>query len=111
MNDILARRALDAAGFSGQVAEAYRALLTDAHSALDDRGVPRDQRRAWIVPGRIEVLGKHVDYAGGRSLLCTVERGIVLVARARDDGTLIVRDARRREAPKGRGRRGAAAGR
>lgn len=45
-------------------------------------------------PGRIELLGKHTDYAGGRSLLCPVERGIHLVAAARDDTLLRVRDAR-----------------
>lgn len=75
----------------------YETLLRDAHHRLDEQQVPRDGRRAWVVPGRIEVLGKHVDYAGGRSLLCTVERGVVFVARARDDRTLVVRDARRRE--------------
>ena len=37
---------------------------------------------AFWVPGRIEVLGKHTDYGGGRSLLCAVERGICMVARA-----------------------------
>lgn len=36
--------------------------------------------RFWV-PGRIEVLGKHTDYGGGRSLLCAVERGICVVAR------------------------------
>ncbi len=30
----------------------------------------------WFVPGRIEVLGKHTDYAGGRSLLVASEQGI-----------------------------------
>ncbi len=30
---------------------------------------------AWFVPGRIEFLGKHTDYAGGRSLLCAVAQG------------------------------------
>ncbi|MDO4665932.1 MAG: galactokinase family protein [Actinomycetaceae bacterium] len=35
----------------------------------------------WYVPGRIEVLGKHTDYAGGRSLLATVDRGITVKAR------------------------------
>ena len=34
----------------------------------------------WFVPGRIEVLGKHTDYAGGRSLLCAVERGFTVTA-------------------------------
>lgn len=41
---------------------------------------------AWWVPGRIEVLGKHTDYGGGRSLLTTVERGFHLVASPNRDG-------------------------
>lgn len=45
----------------------------------------RNPRREFYVPGRIEVLGKHTDYAGGRSLLCCVERGFCLLAAARDD--------------------------
>lgn len=39
----------------------------------------------WFVPGRIEVLGKHTDYAGGRSLLAAVDRGHTVRARARGD--------------------------
>lgn len=35
---------------------------------------------AFWVPGRIEVLGKHTDYGGGRSLLCAVEHGISALA-------------------------------
>ncbi|MFZ1381801.1 MAG: galactokinase family protein, partial [Scrofimicrobium sp.] len=31
---------------------------------------------SWFVPGRIEVLGKHTDYAGGRSLLVATEQGV-----------------------------------
>lgn len=41
---------------------------------------------AFFVPGRIEVLGKHTDYAGGRSLLCAMERGFAMLALPRDDG-------------------------
>ena len=37
--------------------------------------------RGWWVPGRIEFLGKHTDYAGGRSLTCATEQGLCLVAR------------------------------
>lgn len=71
----------------------YRAQWEAVHRALDVEGVPREGRRGWIVPGRIEVLGKHTDYAGGRSLVCTVERGVVLVAAPRADLTLQVVDA------------------
>ncbi|WP_207731109.1 galactokinase family protein [Aestuariimicrobium ganziense] len=39
---------------------------------------------AWFAPGRIEVLGKHTDYAGGRSLLAAVDRGVTVRAERRD---------------------------
>lgn len=39
---------------------------------------------AFFVPGRIEVLGKHTDYAGGRSLVCAVSRGFSVVVCASD---------------------------
>ncbi len=45
------------------------------------------------VPGRIEFLGKHTDYAGGRSLLCAAERGICVVAAPRRDDRVRVVDA------------------
>lgn len=32
----------------------------------------------WRVPGRIEVLGKHTDYAGGRVLVGAVERAVTV---------------------------------
>ncbi|MBL0889873.1 MAG: galactokinase [Gemmatimonadaceae bacterium] len=95
---VLLRHSLDGAGLSAAAREGCAALLSEAHAALDDAGVPQDGRRQWFAPGRIEVLGKHVDYAGGRSLLCNVERGLVLVARPRNDRQLVLRDARRGEA-------------
>jgi galactokinase len=49
--------------------------------------------RYWV-PGRIEVLGKHTDYAGGRSLLCTIERGFCFVAIPRDDDVVRLTDVR-----------------
>ena len=45
---------------------------------------------AFWVPGRIEVLGKHVDYAGGSSLVCTLQRGFCLIAAPRTDRVLNV---------------------
>ena len=49
------------------------------------------------VPGRIEVLGKHTDYAGGRSLLCAVERGICAVAVPRADHIIRIADVLRHQ--------------
>ena len=53
-------------------------------------GLGRSPTAAWFVPGRIEFLGKHTDYAGGRSLVCATEQGIALVARPRQDLVLRV---------------------
>ena len=39
----------------------------------------------WFVPGRLEVLGKHTDYAGGRSLLAAVDRGVTITLEDADD--------------------------
>ena len=51
---------------------------------------------AWFVPGRIEVVGKHTDYAGGRSLVCAVDRGLAVVARPRRDDVVAIEDVSRR---------------
>lgn len=40
---------------------------------------------AWWVPGRIEVLGKHTDYTGGRVLTCATTCGLVVVGAAPAD--------------------------
>jgi len=38
----------------------------------------------YFVPGRIEVLGKHTDYAGGHSLLMAIDRGFHAISRVND---------------------------
>src|SRR5437763_13303235 len=58
------------------------------------------ESRLWI-PGRIEFLGKHTDYAGGRSLLCAIERGFCVVAAPRADPRVRIRDARTGEVVEG----------
>src|SRR5438874_12480095 len=50
-----------------------------------------------FVPGRIEFLGKHTDYAGGRSLICATERGLCVVAAPRDDDAIRIVDSQRDE--------------
>jgi galactokinase len=50
---------------------------------------------AWWIPGRLEVFGKHTDYAGGHSLVGTVPRGFAMAAAPRDDGLVRLLDARR----------------
>lgn len=76
------------AGMTAVEARRKASLLTRASAALG-----RPAATAWFVPGRIEFLGKHTDYAGGRSLLCTAERGLCVVAAPRVDAEITVTDA------------------
>lgn len=77
---------LVSAGLSPLEAERKARLFGQCESALGGE-VAR-----WFVPGRIEVLGKHTDYAGGRSLLCTAERGMCIVAAKRADRLVRITD-------------------
>jgi galactokinase len=72
------------------------ALVTLAETEFIRRTKQRPAWR-WHVPGRIEIFGKHTDYAGGDSLLATVPRGFAVVAAPRQDGHLRVIDARHGE--------------
>lgn len=62
---------------------------------LIERTTHNTARVAWFVPGRVEVIGKHTDYAGGRSLVAAVERGICCTGAPRADGRLSIFDASR----------------
>ena len=74
------------------------AAATKALDAIADSTTNReDPPSLFWVPGRIEFLGKHTDYAGGRSLLCAVDRGICLATRSRRDARVRVHDAQRGE--------------
>lgn len=66
-------------------------LLFRCHQALEPRGSGQPIV-SLFVPGRVEFLGKHTDYAGGRSLLCAIERGLCLTARPREDNLLTLND-------------------
>ena len=53
---------------------------------------PETETHAIFVPGRIEVLGKHTDYAGGRSLIAATEQGFYLAVVPRGDAELRFHD-------------------
>ena len=69
-------------------------LIEQAMGALERLGGTSREVRRYFVPGRIEVLGKHTDYAGGRSLLCAAERGMYFAVAPRDDERMRIADAR-----------------
>jgi galactokinase len=78
---------LQAAGMSAKEIGAKVALFDRCAAALDS------PHTFLFVPGRIEFLGKHTDYAGGRSLICAVERGICAAVAPRSDAHMRVIDA------------------
>ena len=93
MNRNALRDQLEQAGLSAPAAESKAELFRQALLRLDQLRQSRPAEESlYFVPGRIEVLGKHTDYAGGRSLLCTVEHGFCLVASPRSDSWVRVAD-------------------
>ena len=61
-------------------------LFTSAAERLLSEGVsPTTAAVPFWVPGRIEIVGKHTDYAGGRSLLCAAPKGLAVVSCRRTD--------------------------
>ena len=78
-----------AGGQRGAIADETARRLGECGQALTATWVPeKTPVRAFFVPGRIEVLGKHTDYAGGRSLVAAAEQGFCLVAAPREDAAI-----------------------
>src|SRR4051812_26260223 len=71
---------LDAAGMTAEAARSRARLFARAATALGGRV----ESAVWA-PGRIEVLGKHVDYGGGSSIVAAVERGFCFTFTERAD--------------------------
>lgn len=87
--DALVERGLDPAE------SASKASLFDLVLRAFAGTARRPPDHVWWVPGRLEVFGKHTDYAGGRTLVCAVPRGIALAAAGRGDGVIQIADALR----------------
>jgi galactokinase len=80
-------------GLSAEAAALAARHFADVESHFARTFGDTGRAQAWWIPGRIEVLGKHTDYGGGRSLLCAVERGFHLLAAPRDDGLVHMVDS------------------
>lgn len=72
------------------------ARQVSAQFALVRKALPTLASAFWV-PGRIELVGKHVDYAGGQSVVAAVERGLVLGMAPRDVPGIRVLDLDRQE--------------
>lgn len=87
------RSRLIAAGLSMPAVDEIAGLFVSSARSLQASGVASDSEvTAYFVPGRIEVIGNHTDYGGGRSIIAAIERGCCMVAAARTDSILHVTD-------------------
>ena len=93
MDEVEFQQKLVASGLSAGQASVKARLFVEATHVLRAAGITSDDLHYWFVPGRIEFLGKHTDYAGGRCLICALERGFCVVAAARDDDKVRITDA------------------
>ncbi|MBA3639601.1 MAG: galactokinase [Acidobacteriota bacterium] len=76
--DVIAT-ALERAGLPPQAAAAKVQLFERCEALASQLGW-NSPEHAWWIPGRLEVFGKHTDYAGGRTLVAALPRGVVLLA-------------------------------
>ncbi|MBN2295211.1 MAG: hypothetical protein JXM70_22465, partial [Pirellulales bacterium] len=77
---------LVAAGLESQAAATRARLFNQAAEGLPSGG----GKNAFFVPGRVEVLGKHTDYSGGRTVVIAAERGFSVVVAPRQDQRVTV---------------------
>jgi galactokinase len=89
--------ALSGGGLSKSRARELSRSVTRAATHLAGTTSGDTPARAFFVPGRVEILGKHTDYAGGSSLTCATQSGITVVSTARADQTITLRDCDRGE--------------
>ncbi|NNE47104.1 MAG: galactokinase [Rhodothermales bacterium] len=84
--------ALESRGLNGEASGLAATHLKRCAAHFLESGHGSLSAFAGFVPGRIEVLGKHTDYAGGGSLICALQRGISVVAIPREDNRVTVTD-------------------
>ncbi len=85
---------LDQQGFRGPQRSESVQHFTRLAEVLAQRGCSTDaETLGFFVPGRIEVIGKHTDYAGGSSIVCAVDRGFHVLALPSASNALYLVDA------------------
>ena len=75
---------------------AKQGLFERALRRFDGLETGRPEHLFWV-PGRLEVFGKHTDYAGGRTLVAAVPRGFAVAVGRRADDTVHVIDSARNQ--------------
>lgn len=64
------------------------AALADAAIALFRSNFSAEPAGVWAAPGRVNLIGEHVDYAGGASIPFALEQNTAVAVAPREDGQL-----------------------
>ncbi|WP_049166742.1 galactokinase [Corynebacterium striatum] len=64
------------------------ATLADAATALFRSNFSAEPAGVWAAPGRVNLIGEHVDYAGGASIPFALEQNTAVAVAPREDGQL-----------------------
>lgn len=87
---------LEEAGMNCKMAEIQSQFFSRCARTLNELDpVAPIQPVGYFVPGYLEVLGKHTDYAGGNNLVCAIDRGLAFLVRPRPDRMVHLIDAGR----------------
>lgn len=65
-----------------------RELARDARALFTTTFGPAEPEGVWSAPGRVNLIGEHVDYAGGVSLPFALPQNTAAAVARRDDGVL-----------------------
>ena len=85
---------LKAAGVDSAQTDSRARLFESCAAILLANGLQQTSHAtAFFIPARIEILGKHTDYAGGCSLVAAAQRCLCLVSVPRNDNILRIFDA------------------
>lgn len=64
------------------------AALADAATALFRSNFSAEPAGVWAAPGRVNLIGEHVDYAGGASIPFALEQNTAVAVAPREDGQI-----------------------
>lgn len=71
-----------------ELATAARRLFVETFAEDEAGAAGPEPVGVWAAPGRVNLIGEHIDYAGGASIPFALEQNTAVAVRPRTDGTL-----------------------
>ncbi|MDK4310917.1 galactokinase [Corynebacterium accolens] len=71
-----------------ELATAARRLFVETFAEDEAGAAAPEPVGVWAAPGRVNLIGEHIDYAGGASIPFALEQNTAVAVRPRTDGTI-----------------------